>query len=190
MKTATLLMFVFLASTAFAEEFHVAPDAGNNTFYTSHYYPLRRNDAFYMGGGCAAMGWSVAASIGVKLARPDRPVVNVAGDGGFMMNGMELETAASQGAAVLWVILTNRVLGTVRTYQQLFRKGDFLASSLGDIDLARVAAGLGVQGVRVEALDDLDRAVARFLEDPRPTLLDVRVDPDEIPPGIMSRMKH
>ncbi len=65
-----------------------------------------------------------------------------------------------------------------------------LASSLGDIDLARVAAGLGVQGVRVESLDDLDRSVARFLEDPRPTLLDVRVDPDEIPPGIMSRMKH
>jgi acetolactate synthase-1/2/3 large subunit len=168
----------------------LALDAGNNTMFTVHYYPLKPRDGFYHAAGSAVMGWAVPGAIGVKLARPDAPVVCVSGDGGFLMNGMELETAASQGAAVLWVILTNRVLGTVRTYQQLFRKGDFLASSLGDIDLARVAAGLGVQGVRVEALDDLNQSVARFLEDPRPTLLDVRVDPDEIPPGIMSRMKH
>ena len=168
----------------------LALDAGNNTMFTVHYYPLKPRDGFYHAAGSAVMGWAVPGAIGVKLARPEAPVLCVSGDGGFLMNGMELETAASHRVAVLWVVLTNRALGTVRTYQQLFRKGDFLASTLGDIDLARVASGLGVAGVRIEGLDELDRAVLRFLDDPRPTLLDVRVDPDEIPPGIMTRMKH
>ncbi|MBI4628492.1 MAG: thiamine pyrophosphate-binding protein [Candidatus Rokubacteria bacterium] len=163
-------------------------DAGNNTFYTSHYYPLRRHDAFYMGGGCAAMGWSVAASIGVKLARPDRPVVNVAGDGGFMMNGMELETAAAHDVPVLWVILTDHALGMVKTFQTLFRGKDFIGCEFGDVEPARVAEGLGVRGLTIERLAELERAVADFLAGPRPTLLDVRIDGGEVPPGIMDRL--
>ncbi len=163
-------------------------DAGNNTFYTSHYYPLKANDAFYMGGGCAAMGWSVAASIGVKLARPDRPVVNVCGDGGFMMNGMELETAAAHDVPVLWVVMTDRALGMVKTFQTLFRGKDFLGCEFGEIEPARVAEGLGARGRRIERLDDLDAAVTDFLAEPRPTLLDVRIDGGEVPPGIMDRL--
>ncbi len=167
---------------------HVLADAGNNTFYTSHYYPLKRNDAFYMGGGCAAMGWSVAASIGVKLARPERPVVNVCGDGGFMMNGMELETAAAHDVAVLWVVMTDKALGMVKTFQTLFRGKDFIGCEFGDIEPARVAEGLGVRGRKIERLDELDAAVADFLAAPRPTLLDVRIDGGEVPPGIMDRL--
>jgi acetolactate synthase-1/2/3 large subunit len=167
---------------------HLLADAGNNTFYTSHYYPLKTRDAFYMAGGCAAMGWSVAAAIGVKLARPDAPVVDVCGDGGFMMNGMELETAAAHDVPVLWVVMTDRALGMVKTFQTLFRGKDFLGCEFGDIEPARVADGLGVRGRKIERLDVLDRAVADFLADPRPTLLDVRIDGGEIPPGIMDRL--
>jgi len=167
---------------------HLLADAGNNTFYTSHYYPLKGRDAFYMAGGCAAMGWSVAAAIGVKLARPDATVVDVCGDGGFMMNGMELETAASHDVPVLWVVMTDRALGMVKTFQTLFRGKDFLGCEFGDIEPARVADGLGVRGRKIERLDVLDRAVADFLADPRPTLLDVRIDGGEIPPGIMDRL--
>ena len=163
-------------------------DAGNNTFYTSHYYLLKARDAFYLGGGCAAMGWSVAASIGVKLALPDRPVVNVCGDGGFMMNGMELETAAAHDVAVLWVVMTDRALGMVKTFQTLFRGKDFLGCEFGDIEPARVADGLGTLGRKIERLDELDAAVADFLAEPRPTLLDVRIDGGEVPPGIMDRL--
>jgi acetolactate synthase-1/2/3 large subunit len=163
-------------------------DAGNNTFYTSHYYALKRHDAFYMGGGCAAMGWSVAASIGVKLWRADRPVVNVCGDGGFMMNGMELETAAAHDVPVLWVVMTDGALGMVKTFQTLFRAKDFIGCEFGDIEPARVAEGLGARGRRIERLAELDDAVADFLAAPRPTLLDVRIDGGEVPPGIMDRL--
>lgn len=166
----------------------VLADAGNNTFFTSHYYPLKAHDAFFMGGGTAAMGWSVAASIGVTLARPDRVVVDVTGDGGFMMNGMELETAASHDAAVLWVVFTDRALGMVRTFQTLFRGKDLIGCEFGDIEPARVAEGLGVRGRRVERLEQLEAGVRAFLADRRPTLLDVRVDGSEIPPGIMDRL--
>jgi acetolactate synthase-1/2/3 large subunit len=167
---------------------HLLADAGNNTFYTSHYYPLKRHDAFHMGGGAAAMGWSVAAAIGVRLWRSDQPVVDVAGDGGFMMNGMELETAAAHDVAVLWVILTDRALGMVKTFQTLFRAKDFIGCEFGDIELADVARGLGARGRRIEQLADLDAAVAQFLAEPRPTLLDVRIDGSEIPPGILDRL--
>lgn len=166
---------------------HLLADAGNNTFFTSHYYPLRRGDAFYLGGGAAAMGWSVAAAIGVKLWRPEAPVVDVAGDGGFMMNGMELETAASHDAAVLWVILTDRALGMVKTFQTLFRGKDYLGCDFGAIEPARVAEGLGATGRRIETLDALDHALDDFLASPRPTLLDVRVDGGEVPPGVAGR---
>jgi acetolactate synthase I/II/III large subunit len=178
--------------TALAERLpdgtHVLADAGNNTFYTSHYYPLKARDAFYMGGGCAAMGWSVAAAIGVKLARPDSPVVDVCGDGGFMMNGMELETAAAHEVPVLWVVMTDRALGMVKTFQTLFRGKDLLGCEFGDIEPARVAAGLGARGRRIDRIDELHGAVAEFLADPRPTLLDVRIDGAEVPPGIMDRL--
>ena len=167
---------------------HLLADAGNNTFYTSHYYSLKGRDAFYMAGGCAAMGWSVAAAIGVKLARPDAPVVDVCGDGGFMMNGMELETAASHDVPVLWVVMTDRALGMVKTFQTLFRGKDLLGCEFGDIEPARVADGLGVRGRKIERLDAVEGAVSEFLADPRPTLLDVRIDGGEIPPGIMDRL--
>jgi acetolactate synthase-1/2/3 large subunit len=163
-------------------------DAGNNTFYTSHYYQLKRHDAFYMGGGAAAMGWSVAAAIGVRLWRSDQPVVNIAGDGGFMMNGMELETAAAHDVPVLWVILTDRALGMVKTFQTLFRAKDYIGCDFGDIELADVARGLGARGRRIEQAEELDAAVAAFLAEPRPTLLDVRIDGSEIPPGILDRL--
>jgi acetolactate synthase-1/2/3 large subunit len=163
-------------------------DAGNNTFYTAHYYQLKAHDAFYLGGGCAAMGWSVAASIGVKLWLADRPVVDVCGDGGFMMNGMELETAAAHDVPVLWVVLTDGALGMVKTFQTLFRAKDLIGCEFGEIEPARVAEGLGVRGLKVERLEQLDAAVADFLAEPRPTLLDVRIDGSEIPPGIMDRL--
>jgi acetolactate synthase I/II/III large subunit len=163
-------------------------DAGNNTFFTSHYYPLKPDDAFHMAGGTAAMGWSVAASIGMKLARPDRPVVDVTGDGGFLMNGVEVETAAAHDVPVLWVVLTDRALGMVKTFQTLFRGKDYIGCEFGDIDLARVAQGLGAHGRRIERLDELSEAVAAFLAEPRPTVLDVRTDGGEVPPGIMDRL--
>lgn len=163
-------------------------DAGNNTFFTSHYYPLKRHDVFYMGGGAAAMGWSVAAAIGVKLARPDRPVVDVTGDGGFLMNGTELETAAAHNVPVLWVVFTDRALGMVKTFQTLFRGKDYIGCEFGDIDPVQFGQGLGVHGRRIERLDQLDGAVAAFLAEPRPTVLDVRIDGGVVPPGIMDRL--
>jgi acetolactate synthase I/II/III large subunit len=178
--------------TALAERLpdgtHLLADAGNNTFYTSHYYPLKARDTFYMGGGGAAMGWSVAAAIGVKCARPDAVVVDVCGDGGFMMNGMELETAAAHDIPVLWVVMTDGALGMVKTFQTLFRGKDLIGCQFGDIEPARVAAGLGARGRRIERLDELHVAVTEFLAEPRATLLDVRIDGAEIPPGIMDRL--
>src|SRR5262249_57511705 len=79
--------------------------------YVSHHYEALFPTGFIGFGGTSAMGWSVPAAMGAKLAHPDRTVVNVTGDGSFGLTGMEIETAARNGIKTLTAILNNESLG-------------------------------------------------------------------------------
>jgi acetolactate synthase-1/2/3 large subunit len=124
------------------------------------------------------MGYSVPAAIGAKLACPDTPCVALAGDGAFLMTGLELLTAASLDVAIAVVVLRDHELAQIAQFQSL-ALGRKSASRLPNYDLEQLSGGLGVQYLRldrdVEITDVIDQA-AGITERGGPVVIDVAID--------------
>jgi acetolactate synthase-1/2/3 large subunit len=136
--------------------------------------------------GYASMGFGVAGPLGAKLAAPDRPVVAVCGDGGFVMNASAVLTAVEYELPVVWVVWNNGGFSVIRD-QQLgyFGQGRELATMFrgkggGPVsaDYAAMARSMGADGWLVEKPADLAGQLEAAIASNRPTVLDVRVDPD------------
>lgn len=131
-----------------------------------------------------AMGYAVPGGVAAKLAAPERTVVAVAGDGGALMTGQELETAVRFGLPIVVVVFQNGLYGTIAMHQA-HRLGRTAAVTIGGpLDLAGWARGLGAHAATATTLTELDKAVAAGLTaTDTPTLVDVRTDPDVISPS-------
>ena len=136
--------------------------------------------------GYASMGFGVAGPLGAKLAAPDRPVVTVCGDGGFVMNASAVLTAVEYDIPVVWIVWNNCGFAVIRD-QQLgyFGKGREIATMFKaktgkpfSADYAALARSMGAEGWRVEKPADLAGQLEAAMASHRPTVLDVRVDPD------------
>lgn len=133
----------------------------------------------YITSAAGGLGFCLPASIGLKLASPDRPVVCVIGDGSIMYSVQALWSAARYGANVLVVVVNNRGYSILKAFRDSVGIGDTVPGlDVGDVDYVRVAEGLGVSGETVEKPGDLTTALERGLNAGRPYLLDVMVDPE------------
>lgn len=150
----------------------IALDAGNNRTWMCHLYQSQRSGAFFSPGGIAGMGWSLPASLGLKLARPEKPVVSVTGDGGFMTSAHALSTAVQYGLPVVCVVMNDSALGMVRHHQT----DRPIASEFIETDHGAVARGLGAYGVQVKDSRQLPEALRKALESGRPAVVDVVID--------------
>jgi acetolactate synthase-1/2/3 large subunit len=112
----------------------------------------------------------------VKVANPDRPVVSIAGDGGFMFGVQELATAAQYGIAVTVVVFNNRSYGNVLRDQEIQFGGRVIGARLQNPDFVRLAESFGVAAQRVRAPDGLARALERALASDLPALIEVEVE--------------
>lgn len=153
-------------------------DAGTTRAYISHHYETLFPNGFIGFGNTSAMGWSTPAAMGVKLAHPEKTVINVTGDGSFGMTGMEIETAVRNQIEIRTVIINNRSLNATRERQRnRFQDREF-GILLGG-DYAGLARALGAFGERVERPEDLKGAVARALTHSGPAVLEILVKPLE-----------
>lgn len=158
-------------------------DIGTCLAWAMQYFPVYSPGTFFINMGFASMGHAVAACIGGKLARPDRPVVALAGDAAFAMNGMEVHTAADNGIPVIWVILNNGGHGMVHHGERLQFGGKFSTSLFArPLDIAAIAAGLGADTYRAERPGDTARCLAEALKRGHPAVIDAAVDLSETPP--------
>lgn len=164
-------------------------DSGNNTLWGTHYLNASGRNVFvHNWGDFGAMGFGVAAAIGGKVAAPERAVVAIVGDGAFAMNGMEVATAVAYGIPVVWVVLNDSRLNAVHHGQSLLYEGRTIGCDFPRMDLAKVAQGLGADGLRVVEPAAIAPALRAALASGRPTVLDVWIDADEVPP-IHSRIR-
>ena len=138
-------------------------------------------------GGFASMGFGVAGALGAKLARPDRAVIAVVGDGGFLMHSNVVATAVEYDLPVVWIVWNNCGYVSIRDIQTGFFGKDrefatrFRRQRTGELlwtDFAMLAQSMGAQGVRVERPGDLGELVRTALESGKPAVLDVRVQAD------------
>ena len=130
----------------------------------------------------APMGWAIGAAVGIASAKPECPVVCITGDGSYLMNGQEITVAAQQGLTVIFIVLNDAALGMVKHGQRL-AGAEQVAFELPTINYAALAQAMGIAGEVVESPADFDALdMAAILARPGPTLIDVRIDPEEVPP--------
>jgi len=158
-------------------------DIGNNLAWALHYLPVIRPGTFFAALGFSCMGYGVAGSIGGKLAAKNRPVIAIVGDGGFLMNGMELSTAVNYNIAVIWIVLNDSGLGMVRHGQRASSNAMEISHSYDEVNFASLAESLGAVGIRIDKPGQLDQALMDdVIAMNKPVVIDVIIDPDEVPP--------
>jgi acetolactate synthase-1/2/3 large subunit len=126
------------------------------------------------------MGYGVPAAVAAALRFKDRPVVAVAGDGDFLMNGQELATAAQYGADLLVIVVDNGSYGTIRMHQERDYPGRISATNLANPDFAALARAFGVWAETVERTVDFAPALDRALAEQGIRLLHLKTDIEQI----------
>lgn len=150
----------------------VTCDAGANRLWTTRFFQTKKAGG-YVHNGTGSMGYAVPSAIAAKLLYPEKPVVAVCGDGGFVMTMNGLFTAVEEKLGIVVVVLNNHTFA-----HSLHGTGVELGTHLGDVDHAAIAKGMGCEGVRVTDPADLATALSAALGRSVPTVIDVLVSPE------------
>jgi acetolactate synthase-1/2/3 large subunit len=167
----------------------VTTEVGQCQMWAALHYDAYDPRTFFTSGGMGTMGWGFPAAIGVKAAKPDVPVVDIAGDGSFGMTENSMATSVEEELPVVVVVLNNQMLGMVAQWQRLFFDHRYSAVKLnGNPDMVKLAEAYGAEGVRVDSLGAFEAAVRRAIKSDVSTVIDVPIDPEEnvypiVPPG-------
>ncbi|MBM3291145.1 biosynthetic-type acetolactate synthase large subunit [Candidatus Bathyarchaeota archaeon] len=168
----------------------VTTEVGQCQMWAALHYDAYLPRSFMTSGGLGTMGWGFPASIGAKTARPEAPVVDIAGDGSFGMTENNLATSVKEHLPVIVLILNNGMLGMVAQWQRLFYNHRYSAVKLERTpDFVKLAEAYGAEGVRVESYKDLETTLNRAIKSDVATVIDVPIDPEEnvlpiVPPGM------
>lgn len=167
----------------------VTTDVGQHQMWAAQYARRTKPRHFVTSGGLGTMGFGYGASIGAQVAKPDRKVVMITGDGSFHMNMNELCTAVTYNLPIVTVVVNNHVLGMVRQWQTQFYGKRYSCTTLDrKTDYVKLAEAFGALGFRATTLEELDEALKKALASGRPCVIDAVIDRDEkvlpmIPPG-------
>ena len=166
----------------------VVTGVGQHQMWAAQHYCYDRPNSLISSGGLGTMGFGLPASIGAKIACPERVVWCMDGDGSFQMTMQELGTMVQEGLAVKIAIINNGYLGMVRQWQQLFYEKRYVATPLSGPDFVKVAEAYGIPAVRVKRGEEVVPAIKRAMEEEGPFLIDFVVEPEEnvypmVPPG-------
>jgi len=153
--------------------------SGHHTHF-ANYIQINAPGQYQWCVGSGSMAWAFAASLGVKLARPDRKVVVPVGDGDFGMNAQELETSVRERLPVTVIVYNDVGFGALRIFQKMQHGGRYIGSDYGETDWVKLAEAYGARGIRVDRPGDLEGAVQRALQSDVTTVTDVRIDPWEL----------
>ena len=161
----------------------VVADASYASIWIANFIPAQAaGQRFITPRGIAGLGWGLPLALGAKVARPDAPVVCVAGDGGFAHCWAELETARRLGLSVVLIVLNNQILGYQKHAEEAKYGAHTDAVHFAPVDHAAIAAACGCIGVRVEKPENFARALRAALQADRLTVIDVMTDPQARPP--------
>jgi acetolactate synthase-1/2/3 large subunit len=147
--------------------------------YVSYYgFPVYAPRTYISCGYQGTLGFGFMTALGAKLANPDKAVVSITGDGGFMFGVQELATAVQYGIAVVTIVFDNSGFGNVRRDQQQRFGGRIVASELRNPDFVRLAESFGALGVRAQSPAELATALDLALRRRQPAIIHVPVDPE------------
>ena len=158
----------------------IVTEVGQHQMWAAQYYKYTKPRTLLTSGGLGTMGYGLGASLGAKMGRPDKTVVNIAGDGCFRMNMNEIATAVRHQIPIIEVVVNNHVLGMVRQWQNLFYEQRYSATILNDgVDFVKLAEAMGAVGIRATTQEEFKDAFAKALELKKPVLIDCIIDCDD-----------
>ena len=158
----------------------IVTEVGQNQMWAAQFYKYTEPRTLLTSGGLGTMGYGLGASLGAKMGRPDKVVVNVAGDGCFRMNMNEIATAVRHNIQIIQVVVNNHVLGMVRQWQDLFYGQRYSATVLNDaVDFVKLAEAMGAAGFRATSREEFQETFAKALQLGKPVVIDCQIDSDE-----------
>jgi acetolactate synthase-1/2/3 large subunit len=155
-------------------------EVGQHQMWASLFFDVIHPGTFFSSTGLGTMGWGFPAAIGAKVARPDVPVVDIAGEGSFNMTENSLATSVLEDIPVIVFLVNNFSLGMVAQWQRTFYDRRMIGIDLKNCpDYVKLAESYGAQGIRAQSLDELEKAIKAGLKSNVTTVIDIPIDPLE-----------
>ncbi len=158
----------------------IATDVGQHQMWVAQCYPTQYARQLVTSGGLGTMGFGLPAAIGAQVAKPEKTVVLITGDGSLQMSIQELATIAQHRLPVKIVLMDNGVLGLVRQWQKMFCDGRYSEIQLhANPDFVKLAEAYGIRGIRVTSAQEVKACLQEAIAYPGPILMDFVISPDE-----------
>jgi acetolactate synthase I/II/III large subunit len=158
----------------------IVTGVGQHQMWVGQHYTFRFPRQLITSGGLGTMGFEVPAALGAQMARPDKVVWSICGDGGFQMTSQELATIVDQRAPVKLAIMNNGFLGMIRQWQDLFYDHNYVSSDtrteLCQPDFVKLADAYGIKALRVSEKGNVRAAIDEAMAHPGPVLLEFMVE--------------
>ncbi len=167
----------------------ITTEVGQNQMWSALYFKALQPRTFISSGGLGTMGFGFPAAIGAKVACPERQVVDIAGDGSFIMTEQELACSVAENIPVTVIVLNNSVLGMVAQWQRTLYKRRYMAVNLGKTpDFVKLAEAYGAQGIRINSIEEFEKAIKTATTCNITTVIDVPISSENdvvpfVPPG-------
>lgn len=167
----------------------ISCDVGQHQMWVAQHYEFSKPENHLSSGGLGTMGYGLPAAIGAQFAHPENLVINIAGDGSFMMNLQELATIKRYQIPVKIIIIDNQRLGMVKQWQELFFDERYSEIDLSDNpDFVKVAQAFEIEAMTISNNIDIENALQRLIQSKASFLLHVKIDSTEnvwplVPPG-------
>ena len=158
----------------------ITTEVGQNQMWAAQYYHFEQPNHFITSGGLGCMGFGLPAAIGAQIARPDKMVIDIAGDGSIQMNIQEMATAVQCCLPIKVVILNNGYLGMVRQWQELFYDRRYACTALDHSpDFVKLAEAFGAMGLRATKPEEVESVLSEGLSTTQPVIMDFIVEKEE-----------
>ncbi len=162
------------------DEAIIVTEVGQCQMWAAHFCQIKKPRHFISSGGLGTMGFGFPAAMGAKVAAPRSDVVNIAGDGSFLMNSQELATVVENKINVVSCIFNNRYLGMVKQWQDIFYQKRRSGVDLGKVpDFVKLAEAYGARGYRAARPSEIAPKLREALRSGKPAVIDIPIDPDE-----------
>ena len=158
----------------------VTTEVGQCQMWASLHFDVIAPGTFFSSTGLGTMGFGFPASIGAKAARPEVPVVDIAGDGSFNMTENSLAVSVIEKLPVIVFLMNNYMLGMVAQWQRTFYNRRYSGVHQHQCpDYVKVAEAYGAQGIRAQSMAELEKAIKTAIKSDVATVIDIPLDPDE-----------
>jgi acetolactate synthase-1/2/3 large subunit len=155
-------------------------EVGQCQMWSSLFFDVIQPGTFFSSTGLGTMGFGFPAAVGAKVARPDCPAVDIAGDGSFNMTENSLATCVTERIPVVAMIMNNDMLGMVAQWQRMFYNRRLIGVRMNGVpDFVRLAQAYGAQGYHVDSIEEFEKAMREAITNEVASVVDVPIHPEE-----------